>query len=184
MSVKRTMSLYENSPVLVIREEMTNINKLGRIYNIVQHPSIAPPFLDESVIVDSNASKGFWAGNPMPCPEEPVVYWPSIIYKEKLVDLRCLVDNHDPGVVSFITAGEECGWITACNPGKGLLIGLELDDAARAERFSHEAQDRGVLLGWSMYAEATIRLAPPLIITAEEVDRGLSIIEETLAAIS
>ncbi len=124
MSVKRTMSLYENSPVLVVREEITNINKLGRIYNIVQHPSIAPPFLDESVLVDSNASKGFWVGNPMPCPEEPVVYWPSIIYKEKLVDLRRLVDNHDPGVVSFITAvGEEYGWITACNPGKGLLIG-------------------------------------------------------------
>jgi acetylornithine/N-succinyldiaminopimelate aminotransferase len=68
--------------------------------------------------------------------------------------------------------------------GKGLLIGLELDDAARAERFSNVAQDKGVLLGWSMYAEATIRLAPPLIITAKEIDKGLSIIEETLAAVS
>ena len=68
--------------------------------------------------------------------------------------------------------------------GKGLLIGLELDDAARTERFSNEAEDRGVLLGWSMYAEATVRLAPPLIITAEEVDQGLSIIEESLAAVS
>jgi acetylornithine/N-succinyldiaminopimelate aminotransferase len=68
--------------------------------------------------------------------------------------------------------------------GKGLLIGLELDDAARAERFSDEAQDRGVLLGWSMYAEATIRLAPPLIITAEEINKGLAVIEETLAAVS
>ncbi len=68
--------------------------------------------------------------------------------------------------------------------GKGLLVGLELDDAARAERFSNEAEDRRVLLGWSMYAEATIRLAPPLIITAEEIDKGLSIIEESLAAVS
>jgi acetylornithine/N-succinyldiaminopimelate aminotransferase len=68
--------------------------------------------------------------------------------------------------------------------GKGLLIGLELDDAARAERFSNVAQDKGVLLGWSMYAEATIRLAPPLVITAKEIDKGLSIIEETLAAVS
>jgi acetylornithine/N-succinyldiaminopimelate aminotransferase len=68
--------------------------------------------------------------------------------------------------------------------GKGLLIGLELDDAARTERFSSEAEDRGVLLGWSMYAEATVRLAPPLIITAEEVDQGLSIIEESLVAVS
>jgi 4-aminobutyrate aminotransferase-like enzyme len=35
-----------------------------------------------------------------------------------------------------------------------------------------------------MYAEATIRLAPPLVITAKEIDKGLSIIEETLAAVS
>jgi acetylornithine/N-succinyldiaminopimelate aminotransferase len=68
--------------------------------------------------------------------------------------------------------------------GKGLLIGLELDDASRAERFSREAQERGVLLGWSMYAEATIRLAPPLIISPAEVDKGLSIIEEALSAVS
>jgi len=68
--------------------------------------------------------------------------------------------------------------------GKGLLIGLELDNAARTERFAGEAEDRGVFLGWSMYAEATVRLAPPLIITPEEIDRGLSIIEEALAAVS
>ncbi|HEM62511.1 MAG TPA: aminotransferase class III-fold pyridoxal phosphate-dependent enzyme, partial [Chloroflexi bacterium] len=68
--------------------------------------------------------------------------------------------------------------------GKGLLIGLELDDPGRTERFANEAQDRGVLLGWSMYAEATVRLAPPLIITAQEVDKGLSIIEDALSAVS
>jgi acetylornithine/succinyldiaminopimelate/putrescine aminotransferase len=68
--------------------------------------------------------------------------------------------------------------------GKGLLIGLELDDPGRTERFANESQDRGVLLGWSMYAEATVRLAPPLIITPQQVDQGLSIIEDALSAVS
>jgi predicted acetylornithine/succinylornithine family transaminase len=68
--------------------------------------------------------------------------------------------------------------------GKGLLIGLEMDDDARTERFVHEAQERGVLMGWSMYAEATVRLAPPLVISPDEVDRGLSVLEEALAAVS
>ena len=68
--------------------------------------------------------------------------------------------------------------------GKGLLIGLEMDDAAKTERFVHEAQERGVLMGWSMYAEATVRLAPPLVISPDEVDRGLSVLEEALAAVS
>ena len=48
----------------------------------------------------------------------------------------------------------------------------------------YDAQDRGVLMGWSMYAEATVRLAPPLVISPEEVDRGLSVLREALAAVS
>jgi len=68
--------------------------------------------------------------------------------------------------------------------GKGLLIGLELEDAATTEQFVHDAQERGVLMGWSMYAEATVRLAPPLVISPEEVDRGLSVLREALAAVS
>ncbi|MFC1561125.1 hypothetical protein ACFL4V_01465 [Candidatus Latescibacterota bacterium] len=124
MRLKRILSLYENSPVFIMREEITNINKLGRVYNIVQHPSLAPPFLDESVLVDSNAIKGFWSGNPMPSVEEPVVYWPKIIYNGELVDLRRFVDIHGPNVVSFVFEDdEEYGWVTACNSEKGLMIG-------------------------------------------------------------
>ncbi len=46
LGVRRTASL--NGAVARIEETVTNENKLGRIYNWVQHPSIAPPFLDEN----------------------------------------------------------------------------------------------------------------------------------------
>jgi hypothetical protein len=124
MTLKRTMSLSENAPVLTVREEITNINKLGRVYNIVQHVSIAPPFLDESVIVDCNASKGYMQESRWPNPEEPVIYWPAIAYKGRLVDLRCLAGDHNPDVTSFVFADSlEYGWVTASNPEKGLMIG-------------------------------------------------------------
>ena len=124
MILKRTMTLYENTPVVRVREEITNINKLGRVYNIVQHPTIAPPFLDETVLVDSNAYKGYMQESPWPNPEEPVIYWPSIAYKGKHVDFRRLFDDPNPAVVSFVFQdGEEYGWVTACNPGKGLMLG-------------------------------------------------------------
>ncbi|MBT4482949.1 MAG: hypothetical protein HOC71_04640 [Candidatus Latescibacteria bacterium] len=124
LSLTRTMKLSGDSPVLVVREEITNMNKLGRLYNIVQHPSIAPPFLDESVIVDCNAHKGFMQSSPMPAPEEPVIYWPMIVYNGEFVDLSRLADDHLPGVTSFVfSEGEDYGWVTACNPDKGLLIG-------------------------------------------------------------
>jgi hypothetical protein len=124
LTLKRYLSLSDASPVLTVREEITNVGKLGRIYNIVQHATIGPDFLDESVLVDTNAGKGFMQGGILPAPEEPVIYWPKIVYKENLVDLRRLTDNQEPGVISFVFAeGLEYGWVTAFNPGKGLLIG-------------------------------------------------------------
>ena len=124
MTLIRTMVLSDTASVVEVTEEITNTNKLGRIYNIVQHPSIAPPFLDESVIVDSNALKGYLQESPMPTPEEPTLYWPKIFYRGDIVDFRYLADNQSPEVVSFVFRdGEEYGWVTACNPTSGLLVG-------------------------------------------------------------
>jgi hypothetical protein len=124
MRLKRTISLSENSAVLMVREEITNNNNLGRVYNIVQHPSIAPPFLNKSVLIDTNAKKGFWRGNPLPDIEEPVLYWPKIVFDGELVDLRSFENIHGPDVVSFaFVDSEKYGWVTACNPLKGLMIG-------------------------------------------------------------
>jgi ornithine--oxo-acid transaminase len=63
--------------------------------------------------------------------------------------------------------------------GKGLLIGVELHpEAGGARRFCEALQARGVL------AKEThthvIRLAPPLIITREEVDWALERIQDVL----
>jgi len=124
LELKRVLSLSDEFPVLFVREEITNVGKLGRVYNIVQHSTIAPDFLDESVLIDTNAWKGLMQTGIMPTPEEPSIYWPKIAYKDKLVDLRQLTDSLEPGVTSFVFPdGAEYGWVTAFNPGKGLLLG-------------------------------------------------------------
>ena len=50
--VMRSLRLAEGAALLRVTESVTNNNKLGRVYNMVQHPSIAPPFLDASTVVD------------------------------------------------------------------------------------------------------------------------------------
>ena len=69
---------------------MSNRNKLGRIYNMVQHATIGPPFLDETTVVDSNAQRGFMQSNPMPNPEQPETLWPEARKEGQPVDLRHL----------------------------------------------------------------------------------------------
>jgi len=122
ISIRRQVRLSDSAPVFLVTEAVKNDNKLGRVYNMVQHATVGPPFLDENTVVDSNARKGFAQGGPMPHPEEPAVYWPQALKDGAPVNMRMLTNDPMPNVVSF-TIDEEFGWVTAANPQKGLLIG-------------------------------------------------------------
>ena len=122
LHVFREIRVAANSPWFHVIETVTNRNKLGRVYNMVQHPTLGPPFLDKTVVVDSNATEGFMQGGSMPNPEEPAVTWPMALEDGAQVNLRYLTDDHDPSVVSYVI-DDEIGWVTATNAGRGLLVG-------------------------------------------------------------
>ena len=121
LTLERTISMGTRSAVASITEVITNVNPLGRVYNIIQHSTIAPPFLDETTIVDTDVAHGLMQESPY---DGPIIYWPKIAYRDRLVDLSRLTDDASPGVVSFVFEDDrEWGWTTACTPAKGLLIG-------------------------------------------------------------
>jgi hypothetical protein len=120
--VKRQMRLSDHAALLRVSESVTNKGKLGRIYNMVQHPTIAPPFLDDATLVDANGGQGFMQSSPLPNPEEPSVQWPQALKDGRPVDLRRLTNDAEPDVVSFTVDGEY-GWVTAGNAAQSLLIG-------------------------------------------------------------
>jgi len=120
--VTRRMHLSDDAALLRVSESVSNTNKLGRVYNMVQHPSIAPPFLDETTLVDANARRGFMQSSPLPNPEQPAIFWPHALKGSQPVNLRNLTNDAEPEVSSF-TIEDEYGWVTASNAAKGLLIG-------------------------------------------------------------
>jgi hypothetical protein len=123
LSVRRTIRLHPQNWLFTVQEDVRNERDLGRIFNMVQHATIAPPFLDENTIVSCNAVKGFAQGGMLPNPEEPITEWPNALKKDgKIADLQHLTDNPEPNVVSYVI-DERYGWVTAANPKKGLLIG-------------------------------------------------------------
>ena len=66
--------------------------------------------------------------------------------------------------------------------GLGAMCGLELDDTSRANRVLEHALERGLLL---MTANGNvIRTLMPLVISDEELERGLDILEASLASAS
>ncbi len=122
LDVSRKIRLASDAALITVDETVTNRNKLGKLYNMVQHPTIGPPFLDETTVVDANARRGFMQSSPLPNPEEPSVYWPQALKDGAPVDLRHLHNDPMPNVVSYVI-DEPLGWVTASSPKKGLLIG-------------------------------------------------------------
>jgi acetylornithine/N-succinyldiaminopimelate aminotransferase len=60
--------------------------------------------------------------------------------------------------------------------GRGLLLGAELDRPAA--QVIDACRERGVLVGSA--GDRVLRLTPPLTVSADELDRGLSVLEEVL----
>lgn len=122
LEVRRTVGLSESATVFTVSETVTNRNKLGRAYNMVQHATIGPPFLDETTVVDSNGGEGFMQSSPLPDPERLAIHWPQAIKDGKPVDLRHLITDPDPNVTSFVIDGD-VGWVAATNASQELLFG-------------------------------------------------------------
>ncbi len=122
LRIHRSIQMPADQALVVIEETVTNENALGRPYNMVQHPSIGPPFLTRNTVVDANGRRGFAQGGSLPNPEEPSAYWPQAVNRDgERVNLRHLHEDHDPNVASF-AIDESIGWVTAATPEHGLLI--------------------------------------------------------------
>lgn len=66
--------------------------------------------------------------------------------------------------------------------GQGLLVGVEFDDTISGVDVKHGCIDRHLLI--TAIGAHTIRMIPPLIITEEDCDQAVKIIDETVSALS
>lgn len=175
LSVQRTIELMDNQALFVVRETVTNQNKLGRLYNMVQHPTIGPPFLDEQTTVDANGCKGFMQHRPLPNPEEPAVFWPQALDRDgQYVDLRHLSSSHDPSVVSYVI-DDEYGWTTASSPTQGLLIGYiwKAEDYPWFDAWRHVADGKPFARGLEFGTTGLHQPFPVLVKKGKIFDRSI-----------
>lgn len=123
LHVERTIVVDPQSSVYGVKENVTNINPLGRLFNMVQHPTLAAPFLDEKTIVDCNATKGFDQMHYKNISSN-IVEWPIANDIEgNRINLKNPASAYS-SVYSFIVNPlYDYGWITALSPKHNLLFG-------------------------------------------------------------
>jgi len=62
----------------------------------------------------------------------------------------------------------------------GCLLGLEFATPASAQRFVQGCLERRVIVGWTLHRDNVVRLAPPLVMTDDELERGLAAMRDSL----
>ena len=122
LKIERTIQMDKSIALYIVSETVTNINPLGRLYNMVQHPTLAAPFLTNNTKIQCNALKGFHYKNYHD-PEKNASEWPRGVSGETISDLR-FCDKGVSSVFSFIVDDKShFGWIIAYSPEAKLLIG-------------------------------------------------------------
>ncbi|MEX8549010.1 MAG: aspartate aminotransferase family protein [Mucilaginibacter sp.] len=64
--------------------------------------------------------------------------------------------------------------------GKGLMLGIQLSNFTQVESVSKRCVENGVIVDWFLHCETALRIAPPLIITLEEIEKACEVILEAV----
>jgi hypothetical protein len=123
LKVERKIVMHPEHPVYMVKESVSNVNTLGRLYNMVQHPSLAAPFLDEATLVDCNASHGFDQVHYKNILAN-VIKWPQANEElNNIIDLRNPHFSYNAVHSFVVNPGDDYGWITAFSPTHHLVFG-------------------------------------------------------------
>jgi hypothetical protein len=123
LHVERSVQLDENNGVFRVEEIITNINPLGRVFNIVQHPTLAAPFLNASTAVNSNATIGF-NQEQYRSAEKNSFHFPFVKDNNgNAFNVKNPQTNYNAVFSFLIDKNHNIGWLTAYSPAHNLLIG-------------------------------------------------------------
>lgn len=121
--VNRSIELSRNSPLYMVTEEVHNTNTLGRLYNMVQHPTLGQPFLDNATVVNCNAEAGFDHSFGV----EHEMYastWPIGLCKDMTaIELSNPQKEYSSVFLYVVKKTDKMGWVTAYSPTHNLLLG-------------------------------------------------------------
>lgn len=127
----RKIALHKTSPSFKVVERYKNIFPIGRLNNVVQHVTLAPPFLDTSLLINANAGHGF---NQKVVPADadtlnPIAHayqWPKGYDSEKggQIDFRTSKEKTSYVTTHIFDADDKnYAWVTATHPQKGFVLG-------------------------------------------------------------
>jgi 4-aminobutyrate aminotransferase/(S)-3-amino-2-methylpropionate transaminase len=146
---------------------------------------IAPPVIAQSFRPGEHLST--FGGNPVSCAAALANL--AVLQEEGLVERAAQLGAWARTRLEEVA--ERCALIGEVR-GLGLMIGVELVQdrqtkepaAAQAAAVRRRCREQGVLIGVGGQAGNVLRLQPPLVITPEQLDQALAVLEDALSSLS
>ncbi|MFX1533772.1 MAG: ornithine--oxo-acid transaminase [Promethearchaeota archaeon] len=190
--LKKVREICTNHNILLILDEIqTGLGRTGKMF-AYQHEGIKPDMLlvgkalgggvfpisaalsswDIMKVITPGSHGSTFGGNPLACAVGDAAL--DVLVDEKLAERATELGAHFKDGLHNIKAKTDR--IKEVR-GKGLLIAVEFkSEVGGARQFTQKLKEKGILAKETH--THTIRFAPPLIITKEDIDWALKIIEE------
>lgn len=123
LTLNRKVTVSQNMSCFKVTETITNDLSIGRMNTVVQHATLGLPFLDKSLIINSNASFGF---NQTIAKKELEKYrtrWPNVYADTLLKTIDVSKSLWDSEYVASYVFSDSIAWVTAVNFDQKQLIG-------------------------------------------------------------
>jgi len=104
-------------------------------------------------------------------------YWTNDEFKNETERKAAIVEKRLQAIVDKAP-------VTASVRGRGLIQGIAFEDAELAGKASAECFERGLIIETAGMEDQVLKLLPPLIISDEDLEKGLDIIEEAVMAVA
>lgn len=123
LNIEREVEIDASAAVLLVKESVQNTHTIGRLYNMMQHPTLAAPFIDANTMVDCNVTRGFdYAFEHYN--EIKFGNWPQLTtYDGRSINLSNPERKYSSVFSFIVNPSDEWGWITAFSPTHGTVLG-------------------------------------------------------------
>jgi acetylornithine/N-succinyldiaminopimelate aminotransferase len=182
--------------LLLVDEVVTGFGRTGRLFAI-EHWDVTPDIMILAKAMGGGLPLGGFLGRPdimaalsrdPPLSHLTTFGGHPLSCAAGLASLRVILDQQLAQAAARAGERLQAELLARCGRGGligvrglGLLIGMEFDAAARCEQFVQRCRDAGLLLGWTLHEDRVVRLAPPLVLSAGEMDDGLNRMDGALS---
>lgn len=184
--------------LLILDEVQTGFGRTGKLF-AMEHWKITPDILTLAKAMGAGMPLGAFIARPAimralsknpPLSHVTTFGGHPVSCAAGMAGLRFLIENRLPQksalmgekILSALTGLAKKRPIIREVRGIGMMIGIEMRQAADCKRVVARALKEGLILGWTLHTDRVIRVSPPLTLSEEEMTRGLETIEKALRA--